>query len=93
MEEGWSSVSKVCSIWCLLYLVSLGEVGAGEITCHAIRYTFLQKNLDISDVPKTTQQGEIYTQYNHAKFHSNSIKIAKTIFTIKKQHPTADCEI
>jgi len=53
-------VKRVCSIWCLvlLYVVATQNgVEAGEITCHAIRYTFLQKNLDISDVPKTTQQG------------------------------------
>ena len=66
-KEGWNNVKRVCSIWCLVlfYVVATQNgVEAGEITCHAIRYTFLQKNLDISDVPKTTQQGE---QLNYGK--------------------------
>ena len=57
MEEGWNNVKRVCSI-SVLILVLVGVVGAGETSCHAIRYTFLKKNLDITDVPKTTQQGE-----------------------------------
>ena len=55
MEEGWNSVKWVWSI--LLLMVVLGGAEGGEITCHAIRYTFLNKNLDVTDVPRSPQQG------------------------------------
>ena len=55
MKEGWNSVKRVWSI--LLLVVVLGVAEGGEITCHAIRYTFLNKNLDVSDVPRSPQQG------------------------------------
>ena len=58
MEEGWNSVKRVCSI-SVLILVTVGVAGAGEITCHAIRYTFLKKNLDVKDVPRSPQQGRV----------------------------------
>jgi hypothetical protein len=38
-----------------LLLVELA--GAGEITCHGIRYTYYNKGLDVADVPKSPQQG------------------------------------
>jgi len=49
------SVKRVCTL--LLLLATVGGTGAGEITCHTIRYTFLRKNLDVTHVPKSPQQG------------------------------------
>ena len=40
-------------------------VGAAEITCHAIRYTFLNKNLEVSEIPKSPQQGKVIRKLPH----------------------------
>ena len=66
MEEGWNSVKWVWSI--LLLMVVLGGAEGGEITCHAIRYTFLNKNLDVTDVPRSPQQG-IYLIFSCIKLY------------------------
>jgi hypothetical protein len=38
-------------------LLMVNVAGAGEISCHSIRYTYYNKGLDVADVPKSPQQG------------------------------------
>ena len=56
-------ISRVLRVWCPFLLILLDKssvvgVDGGEIACHAIRYIFNNKNLDVSEVPVSPRQGK-----------------------------------
>ena len=53
-------MQRVCGptlLYFYLIFVTNNVVSSGEIACHAIRYIFHNKNLDVSEVPTSPRQG------------------------------------